>query len=278
MAFTKTLAVFMAIVLISACSNRKAAVPTASEPAMRPEAEQPVQSKPQEEEPTLESVLAYYNISIDEYISDNVFANPLINSVKLDMWVEGYRRGIPGKAAVLFDGLVSSLSLRIFESHGGASYSITIYEVTEDGAIGPPERLNSSVVVKRAYDYVFGADWPDMQPVVVHRIPAQPIEELDWNPETDAPFEGITLEEAEARAKEYSPDIPYYKTVGAMKIGDVVFYIVYGNTDREALNRGGHEGSVSAVSTDGRLLFIKGIEDSNWTFVDDAEQVFITPE
>jgi hypothetical protein len=101
---------------------------------------------------------------------------------------------------------------------------------------------------------------------------------MDWNPETDPPFEGITFAEAEAGAKERSPDIPYHKTVGAMKIGEVVFYVIYGNTDQDALNKGEHSGSVTAVSIDGSLLFRKSPEDGSWIFVDDAEQEFIKPK
>jgi hypothetical protein len=315
MAYTKTLAVFMTVVaiLLSACSNRKAEVPFASEPASR-SAARPVQGQPQAEEPTLESILAFYNI--DECVSDNAFANPLENSVELDMWVEKYRRGIPGKAAVFFNGLVVSSSLRVLESHGGASYSITLYEVADNGIIKPPQKYESSVVVKRAYDYVFGADWPkdiDIQPVAVHRVPALAFEDTDWNPETGPPIDAIAFEDAEGRAKEVgerfyryasilpsffagghylrdsvldaaegtmegSPAPVAYKTVGAMQIGGAGFYIIHGNVDQDALNRGEHGGSVTAVSTDGRLVFMQSMEDGNWIFVDDAEQEMITPQ
>ena len=170
------------------------------------------------------------------------------------------------------------------------------------------------MVVKRKYDYVFGADLPaDLKrnAFVIHRTaPPSDMEAIDWNPETDPPYEGISPSDAEQRAKEiderlarhmsvisniygggvylresilnaaadYKPPAPsLYRTAGAIRMGAETFYVVYIHWDEDALRRGEY-GNVSAVSTDGRLVFNQSMVDGSWLFIDDAGQEVIVPQ
>jgi len=53
-----------------------------------------------------------------------------------------------------------------------------------------------------------------------------------------------------------------HKTVRAMRLGGKIYYIVYGNQDMEALNRGNPGPDVMAASLDGRLVFLQSQTDS----------------
>ena len=96
----------------------------------------------------------------DEIVrTDNIWSNPTINIELLDKWVKNYRHGVEGKVVVLLDADPFTSSLIILESDGSGTYSITRYidELESNEPISPPQLLESSLVIRRYYDYVFGA-------------------------------------------------------------------------------------------------------------------------
>ena len=283
----------------------------------------------------------------DELVIDSW--NRQRNLALLEEWVENYRQGIPGTVAIL-SVFPFSANLFVLESDGSATYTITFYSsgfwFGEYAEHLPPVVFNSSYVVRRAYDHVFGPDFGlldeprrfegsdaviinDMHSIVINRHydrfahdrqEGGPINRYlsEWNPQTDAPLAGITPQQAEQRALEVderfirflsatqggisgtfpsgiyirqnvldaaaSHGVPtrytsatYYRTVGAMRLGNIYYYIVYGHYDLGELKRRFHSGNVKAVSQDGRLVFILSMYSGLWIFVDDAQQEIIAP-
>ena len=84
----------------------------------------------------------------------------------------------------------------------------TITEYQSWGYDGPQllKTYESSCVLERAYDYVFGADFSAdimRNAIVFHKVSAPEMIKMDWEPQSDSPFDnGVTLEEAEERATE----------------------------------------------------------------------------
>lgn len=213
------------------------------------------------------------------------------------------------------DGMGFPSNLYVFESNGGKTYTMTCYRdtpVNGSSELPPPSVYTSLMVVERAYDYIFGADYPadsETAPLVIHSRSAPVIEESDWNPAADKLFGHISMAQAEDAAKEvqeriskYSSVIPsfyaggyylresvlneardyscpeyYYKVTGAIKIDGEPFYVVYGNQDREDLERGEYGGSIFAVSGDGSLVFTQSMLDGRWIFVEDKNEKVVVP-
>lgn len=113
---------------------------------------------------------------------------------------------------------------------------------------------------------------------------------LDWSPQTDAPLEGITPQQAEQRVREtvgaalliaYADAglevALHFKTVGAMRLGDRDYYVVHGRYDPDAPagDMGGTH--VNAVSLDGRLVFNQSMVHGEWFLWEDVQQEIITP-
>ena len=69
----------------------------------------------------------------------------------------------------------------------------------------------------------------------------------------------------------------YFRTVGAMGIGDNVYFIVYGHYDLDELNRGLHNGHVYVVSLDGSVVFSQGMLSGGFFLIDDSQQETIVP-
>ena len=252
---------------------------------------------------TFDSALA--QLVAGEFVRVESWSGQSENIALLDEWVENYRRGIPGRVVILYYGGPFPSGLFILESDGSATYRITEYLSTgrwwmDETEQGPPEVFESSFVVRRAYIYIFGYDFPEWYEGSSHRrwgavhisnytFDRFSGERLEWNPRTDAPLAGITLAQAEQRVREvYAAvglDEPmpgcdtriYFRTVGAMYLGENICYIVYGNSDLEALGRGQHGGSVSAVSLDGRLVFMQDMAHGQWWLWNDAQQEIIMP-
>jgi len=260
------------------------------------------------------------------------------NIALLDEWVENYRQGIPGSVVVLIDE-VGHYSLFILQSDGSATYTIHEYissVFNVELADSPPLVLQSSLVLKRYHDYVFGADFGildearrfegrdaviinDFHSIAVNRRYNRfDIERLEWNPQTDDPLVGITPRQAEQRAGEASEmlnrylsatqggmslsspsgiylrqnvldaaathEVPirfsvatYLRTVSAMRIGDNVYFIVYGHYDLNELNRGLHNDHVYAVSLDGSAVFSQSMLSGSFFLIDDSQQEIVVP-
>ena len=250
----------------------------------------------------------------DGLVKDNAFANPLENIALLETWIKDYRDGKSGSVAVLSDGMGYPPALYILESNGSATYAITVYNKSfADGSSRTPSPFvyESSIVIERTYDYIFGADFPAdilRNVIVVHKGTPPTAGELTLN--LQPKLDGISFEAAELRAEEINDQLKkhmsiipniynggvfiresivnaavdnagldfYYKTVGTVKIGNDNFYVIYGNSDQEVLNRGEHSGSVTAVSLDGRLVFIQSMVDGQWIFVDDNTEEKVPSE
>lgn len=265
------------------------------------------------EQDSFETAIARFDEN--EIVVDSVYADPLKNVDLLKVWVTDYQQGKPGKVAVLMDGLGFPSYLYVFESDGSKAYTITCYRSKfGDGPseIPPPSIYQSSLIIERAYDYVFGADYPaDSQgnPLVIHNRAVPAVEEMDWNPDTDKPFDEFSMEQAVEVAKgiqerlyrymtiipgfysggyylresvlnaasDYSGPDFHYRVTGAIKIDGNPFYVVYWNQEKEALERDEHSGNVVAISEDGKLAFIQSMVDGRWTFVEDKDEKAIIP-
>lgn len=258
-----------------------------------------------------QSVVAQF--SKEELVVDSAFAEPLANTHLLKEWVSDYQQGKPGKVAVFMDGLGFPSLLSVLESDGSATYTITCYGDTpsDSSIIYTPSVYQSSLIIEREYDYVFGADYPAdsrSDSLVVHHRPAPTVEKMDWNPDIDKLIGKLTLEQVQETAKliderivRYGSVIPsfysggyylrqsvldaagdhfvfemYYKVTGAVKIDGNPFYLVYGNRDIQALEQGEHGGVVLAVSGGGSLVFNQSMVDGSWIFVDDKNQNIIS--
>jgi len=259
-----------------------------------------------------ENILAIHEVS--EFVSAGYFHESVENIELLDEWVENYRLGISGRVVIVKDAGPFNSSLSILESDGSEIYTITRYFSIMNGEVyQPPNVFRSAHVVKREYDYIFGADLAAAQlmpyvyerpRVVVRRGIINifdeenlrwDVERLDWNPNADAPLTGITPAEAEERAREviaanfeiggeflhgdniYSMTPIYYRTVGAIVLNNNIYYFIYSHSNEAALNRGEHAGTVVAVGLDGRLVFSQSMYDGSWIFVDDADEEIIMP-
>ena len=228
----------------------------------------------------------------------------------LDTWIENYRMSVPGRVAILEYGGPFPSRLFMLESDGSATYTITEYFSAgrwwmDEDEQGPPQVYRSSVVVRRYYDYIFGHDFLEWYEGSQHRqfgpvrIPRHPFywqgERLEWDP-ADGSWDwdaagghGPQLGRAESRVEEmyrlsglnepvagWYP-LSHFRTVGIMRMGNNVYYVVYGHHDLDALIRGEHGGSVTAVSLDFRFVFRQSMAHGEWIFVDDAQREFITP-
>ncbi len=269
-------------------------------------------STSEQQEPNFTSLTALYGDN--NMVEDNRFAQPLHNVHLLDAWVEDYRQGKPGKVAVLMEKHRNAY-LYLFESDGSPTYNITVYYKTSgDGSPEPfpPQFYQSSLVIERACDYVFGADLPaeaERHAFIVRKMLPPTAEEMSWTPETDPPLQGISPEEALAIAEEQSErldrylwvksnmygggmyllenvlakaadaalDKVYHKVAGAVRLGDKECYVIYGHYDPGQLAKGEHSGRVSAVSSDGSQYFICSMVDGSWIFVSDLSQQVIVP-
>ena len=279
-----------------------------------PELPEPHQQVPMSNAPDLPAVsgvsgtfdTALAQFGDDELVRADSWTGRLENAALLDEWIENYRLGIPGRVAILVVSGPFLSHLFILESDGGATYKVTEYISIGrwwmgESEQGPPEVFESFFVVRRAYDYIFGYDFPEWYEGSEHRrfLGAVRVdnfnfdrfshERLEWNPKTDAPLAGITPQQAKQRVREsyaaFGLDEPidgwdirtYFRIVGAMYLGENIYYVVYGHNDLEALNRGEHMGSVSAVSLDGRLVFMQSMAHGEWWLADDAQREVISP-
>ena len=236
----------------------------------------------------------------DELVRTDTWHQRLENAALLDEWIESYRLGIPGKIAILVDGGPFPSNFFILKSDGSATYVITAYYLPYGSTSWPaPRTFESSQVIRTAYTYGLGTDVQDLDEIVPYRMWPVHIsnytfdrshhERLEWNPLTDAPLGEITLQQAELRVKElYAADgldLPflgwepriYFRTVGAIYLGENIYYLVYGHSNLEGLERGEHIGSVSAVGLDGRLVFMQDMAHGQWWLWDDAMREVITP-
>ena len=271
------------------------------------------------EQITFDSVLARFNE--DKIVRSHFSLEPTANIELLDEWVENYRQGIPGKVVILLDAGPFTSRLLILENDGSATYSITQYsgELESNESISPPQLLESSLVIRRYYDYVFGADL-DLpasfgvidarnRAIVVQRYRSywpDDVEVLDWdiargagvNPEA-ARMHAMEMQERLSRFTSVTQGLSimgvymlqsvldaavdverptlYFRTVGTMRMGENIYYVVYGNSDFDALNRGHHGGIIYAVSSDLRLTFLQSMVNFDWIFIDDAQQKIIAP-
>jgi hypothetical protein len=177
---------------------------------------------------TFDETLALYGDN--EIVRDNFMADPLENVALLDEWVENYRRGIPGRVVILLDSMGFPSGLYILESNGSATYTITTYSSAipyGETEQRPPHIHESSLVIKRAYDYIFGADFPAIayenlddghhrHPIVIHRHTIHDLfqpEHLEWSPDSSEPLLGITPYEAERRAEEVNERLSQYVSI-----------------------------------------------------------------
>jgi len=286
------------------------AEPSSSESPSKLESEVASNIEDKERPSNYDEAIALYEE--DELVRDNDDSTYLKNVELLESWIDNYQQGIPGEVAVVFS-TEGGPSLYVLESNGSATYTITEYRTWAFNGSQLLKTYESSCVVERAYDYVFGADFSAdimRNAIVFHKVPAPEMMEMDWEPQSDSPFDnGITFEEAEERATEmdqriYShltviPNITgggvylrqniidqavdfewwerRYKVTGAIDAGGRTCYVISGNSDIEALERGESDGNVKAVSIDGNLVFIANEAHGGWIFVDDAEQQIITP-
>lgn len=261
-----------------------------------------------------ETLLAEYGK--DALVVDSAFTEVFDNIELLKAWINDYRQGKPGKVAVFIDGSGFPSHLYIFESDGDESYTISCYSSTsgkESPSSSPTQVFESSVIIERAYDYVFRADLPkdsESGSFIVHSRPVPKVEKMNWNPIGGKPIGQLTLEQAQEAARlinerisRYTSVIPsfysgglylrqsvldvaepysgpklYYKVMGAVKIDGEPFYLVYGNQNAAELENGEHSGSVTAISGDGSLAFIQSMEDGSWIFVDDRNEKVIAPK
>lgn len=240
-------------------------------------------------------------------VTDSAIGAPMENTTALVEWVQNYRAGLSNRVTILLDGLGFPSRVYVLESDGSPTYTITEYRSVAESTASDPIVYESSVVIERAYDYVFGADISsDVRPhaVVIHHTPPAQPEEMAWDPAQSLPFHGITPADAENRAKEVHNRISRHmsvihniyaggvylkksvleqaedyeapqrlcKTVGAIRLGSHICYMIYGHPDQEALERREHSGDVTAVSIDGALVYIQSMVDGSWIFVDDANQ------
>jgi len=247
----------------------------------------------------------------NELVLDDISSSPLKNVNLLEAWIENYQQGIPGEVPVVLY-TEGGPTLFILESNGSATYTIMEYRNVGHDRPQPLTIYESSCVVERKYDYVFGSDFSSdimRNAIVFHKTAAPEMIDLDWDPQSNIPFDGgIPFEEAQERAIEvdgrlfaHLSVIPnyygggvylrqniidqatdfewkerHYKVTGAIEAGGQTCYILYGNSDLEALERGESDGSVRVVSIDGNLVFISNEAHGGWIFVDDAEQQVIT--
>ena len=249
---------------------------------------------------TFDEVLARYNS--DALIRMDAWNNRTANFALLSEWVERYSRRRGGRVEVLLDGGPFPSALYILEADGSATYSITIYVGTLDSAetISPPLVIESSQVIRTAYSYTFGADvldadgqqyWCRAITISNYSFDFFDLESemFEWPPDAPLPFDAqITPAQAQQRVKEmYAVEVGsglpylgatmYFRTVGARYLGDRLYYIVYGHPDPAELERGLHHGSVTAVSVDGRLVFMQSMVHGEWWLWDDAQQEIIAP-
>ena len=308
------------------------------EPAI---AEEPTPVNISAPEPNSSGLPGSFNEAIAQFSEDEIvreYWNRSENIAFLDEWVENYRQGIPGSVVILIDE-VGIYRLFLLQSDGSAAYTIHEYissVFNVELADSPPRVLQSSLVVKRYHDYVFGADFGildearqfegsdaivinDFHSIAVNRRHDRfDTERLEWNPQTDASLVGITPRQAEQRAYEASERLnrylsatqggmsfsfpsgvylrqnvldaasahevqirfsvaTYLRTVGAMRMGDNVYFIVYGHYELDALNQGLHNGHVYVVSLDGRVVFSQSMLSGGFFLIDDAKQEIIVP-
>ena len=215
---------------------------------------------------------------------------PLEDTALLDEWVENYRQGIPGTVGISLyqwqDG-EQPVGLTILVGDGSAVYTIYSFSLHGNEAMWAPEVFQSSYIVMREYDYIFGPDIPAESswardrrfPTIIHRSfidDLNDFEMISWNPAAGPMSGGISLSQAEARAREVHEkrmqyisvvetawtggwyfrenvldllnagilyhmygDISelHYKTVGAVSLGGNTYYLVYAHRNLQALNR-----------------------------------------
>lgn len=302
--------ILIGILLLSSCTGQEEAL-APSESSVQDTAESSVLDSAGERDepasPPIQEAPVLDLANQSNVVTDSAIGAPMENTTALVEWVQNYRAGLSNQVAILLDGLGFPSGVYVLESDGSPTYTITEYRSVAEGTASDPIVYESSVVIERAYDYVFGADIsPDVRPhaVVIHHTPPAQPEEMTWAPAQSPPFHGITPAAAENRAKEMKNRISqhmsvipniyaggvylkrsvleqaenyeapqfFYKTVGAIRLGCHICYMIYGHTDQEALERGKDSGDVTAVSIDGALVYIQSMVDGSWIFVDDANQ------
>ncbi len=294
---SRILALVMVLaMLITACSKRSEQ--SSAEPPSQADNTNPSTSDVQSGAET-----ADFDVLVEQYraegslVVDSAYGDPMENTMLLAEWVSAYnQQDYESTVAVFLDAHGMGDALYILECDGGPEYTVTVH--SESGE----ETYRSSKVIERAYDYVFGADIPSEEKqyavVLHHSTPVGTVENLVIH--ELRPLYGITPAEAEVRARDTEERIytstsagyaggyylkedatspmpegytlPSFKAVGVVRLQDRLYYLVCGNADKTALEKGEHGGVVYAVSADGALVFTQSMEGGEWIFVDDVNQ------
>ena len=290
-----TLAIIM-IINLSGCAQPSGTLESSG--AGAPDAFQQSQTEEEQEEykdPSNGQYLAVLeSYGESERVKYHLQDHPPENLHLLERWIRNYRSGSPDKVVVTLDNGPHADRVFVLECDGTARYTIAEYpRYMEEEGVGSYLH-ESSRVVERALDYVFGADFAagERLPIIVAKklIYSEDIE-LD-SPVLDGAisyeeaqrialeqgarlmsykavtggvsFPGIyfsdsIMAEGEARSIE-APDYLDYNVVGAVLISGYPCYVIH------EMNYGGN---IAAVSADGSMFFSFDIGSRNWVLADD---------